>query len=274
MGGGWTGVSLVKGWMKRIRAGLAAGLLVVGILCWHVARGEPGAASSPLQATPTTADAPAKSIHPFGDDPTLRDYRLSFSDEFDGDALDTDVWAYRTGYRALSMQVPENVSVSGGFLHLAVKKEDIKSLHYTAAGIISKKEFTYGYYECRFKIPPGKGWHTSFWTMLNRVKGQTPPRPLAQEIDICEQDSVDHHKYSAGVIAWANHKAGLGRKYPHVDVDLSEDFHIWGAEYTPTVVRFFFDGKFTHETDVSKIVQGAAEHLADDARLSPQGDGR
>jgi beta-glucanase (GH16 family) len=48
-----------------------------------------------------------------------------------------------------------------------LKKEDRGKLHYTAGGVISKKTFKYGYYEARFRVPPGAGWHTSFWMMRN-----------------------------------------------------------------------------------------------------------
>jgi beta-glucanase (GH16 family) len=236
----------------RNRVGLAASMLVMATICWQIARGESRLPSSPAQR----ADAPGESIHPLGDDPSLRGYKLAFSDDFNGDALDTNTWVYRTDSKALSTQLPANVSVSDGLLHLAVKKEDSKKMHYTGAGIISIKEFTYGYYECRFKTPPGKGWHTSFWTMKHNGKGDTGPKAADQEIDICEQDSVNHHDYSAGVIAWGNKAANFGRKHVHPKADLSEDFHVWGAEYTPTVVRFFFDGKMTHQTDATKFKQG------------------
>ena len=211
------------------RTGLAACVLVAATLCWHCARGDSGPSASSAKAVPMKTDSPAEAIHPFGDDPSLREYKLKFSDEFNGDALDTATWVYRTDSKALSTQLPANVSVSGGFLHLALKKEDANKKHYTGGGIISKNEFTYGYYECRFKIPPGKGWHTSFWTMKHDGKGGTSPKGADQEIDICEQDSVNHHKYSAGVIAWGNKGAGLGRKYVKVDEDLSQGFHVWAT---------------------------------------------
>lgn len=209
-----------------------------------------------VMAASSPATAPSDLVHPLCEDGSLDGYKLTFSDDFDGDALDTNTWVYRTDRKALSTQLPENVSVSGGFLHLALKKQDVGKSHYTGGGIISKKEFSYGYYECRFKIPPGRGWHTSFWTMQHDGSGGTGPHGADQEIDICEQDSGSQKKYSAGVIAWGNKGAGHGRKYLHEDEDLSEDFHVWGAEFTPTVVRFYFDGKMTHETDATKFKQG------------------
>ena len=170
--------------------------------------------------------------------------------------LNKDVWDYRTDSKTLSTQLPDNVSVSDGMLHIALKKQDADHMHYTGGGIITKREFEYGYYECRMKMPPGGGWHTSFWT-VGYAGGGTPSKKASkQEIDICEQDSGNHYRYSAGVIGWVGKVTGYGRKAPWVHVNLSADFHIWGVEYTPETVYFFFDGKMTHETDATRFEKG------------------
>jgi beta-glucanase (GH16 family) len=207
-----------------------------------------------LFTTCAIAATTAPATRPVGDDPSLTAYMLKWSDEFDGDKLDTNRWVYRTDSKLGSTQKAENVSVSGGLLHLALKKETANGKHYTGAGIISKDTFKYGYYESRFKVPPGAGWHTSFWTMFHDGSGSTATKKAAQEIDICEQDSIDLRSYSAGVIAWADHRKNFGRQRVKTP-DLSADFHIWGCEYTPSRTRFFFDGKLTHQTD-NTFVQG------------------
>jgi beta-glucanase (GH16 family) len=196
-------------------------------------------------------DAAAASVAPFGD--VVLNYHLEWSDEFDGTALDPTKWVYRTDSKLWSTQLPANVSVADGHLAIALKKENANHKAYTGGGIISTRQFQYGYYEARFKVPPGSGWHTSFWTMAyNSVNtaGQG-----TQEIDICEQDSVKLTKYSAGVIAWDQRGKGYGRKYVETP-DINADFHVWGCEYTPTTVKFFFDGKLTHEVDATKFKQG------------------
>jgi len=202
-------------------------------------------------AAPASAPAPASAVAPFGN--VVQGYTLAFSDEFDGTTLDTTKWDYRTDSKMWSAQVPANVSVADGKLVIALKKEKVKKENYTGGGIISKQAFEYGYYEARFKVPPGSGWHTSFWTMAYN-DANTKPKGT-QEIDICEQDSVKTTKYSAGVIAWGNRGKGFGRQYVQTP-DLAADFHVWGCEFTPTAVKFFFDGKLTHQTDATKFNQG------------------
>jgi beta-glucanase (GH16 family) len=194
--------------------------------------------------------APAAAT-PFGD--VVQNYTLAWSDEFNGPKLDETAWSYRTDSKLWSTQLPANVSVADGKLVITLKKEAAGGKNYTGGGVISKRQFQYGYYEAKFKVPPGSGWHTSFWAMAYNEKNTAPKG--TQEIDFCEQDSDITTKYSAGVIAWDQHGKGYGRKYVHTP-DLAADFHVWGCEFTPTEVKFFFDGKLTHETEAVKFKQG------------------
>jgi len=180
-------------------------------------------------------------------------YRLVWSDEFTGGQLDANIWDYRTDSRHWSTQLPANVSVRDGKLILAVKNEEAGGKHYTGAGIISKNAFKYGYYEARFKVPPGTGWHTSFWMMKHDGKGGTGTSISAQELDVCENDSVNLRQYGANVHKWnpAPHVA-MGHKTVPTP-DLSASFHIFGCEFTPDTVKYFFDGKLVQTVDVSKF---------------------
>ncbi len=202
---------------------------------------------------PLGAQTADTAITPFGN--VVQNYTLAWSDEFNGTALDATSWDYRTDSKMWSTQQPQNVSVAGGNLVIDLKKEQAEKKNYTGGGVISKKQFEFGYFEARFKVPPGSGWHTSFWTMPYNASN-TKPQGTAEN-DICEQDSVHTTKYSAGVIAWGNHNKGVGRKYVKTP-DLSADFHVWGCELTPTTVKYFFDGKLTHQADVSKVKIGPA----------------
>ena len=204
-------------------------------------------------------------------------YKLVWSDEFNDNKLDTGKWFYRKGERLLSFQKPENVSVSEGLLRIALKKEKAGKVNYTAGGVISRQTFRYGYFEARFRCPKSAGWHTSFWTMAYDHTGGTNTgldfaqkvadgsgAVKAQEIDICEQDSVNNRYYTAGVIDWSG-KSGkksvdFGRKHffapDAILPDFSADFHVWGCEFTPTEVKFYLDGKLTHQTDATQFPHG------------------
>jgi hypothetical protein len=174
-------------------------------------------------------------------------YRLVFSDEFDGAALDETKWNYRLGPRMWSEQKKDNVSLGGGMLRLALRKEKAGPLDYTAGGIISKQTFRYGYYESRIRMPKGRGWHTSFWMMQNGPKPGRDDR--FQEIDVCEQDSNNRNEFSANWHSYGPH-VSFGHKRIATP-DLAADFHVYGAEFTPQGVRFYFDDRLVHTIDAS-----------------------
>jgi acyl-CoA thioesterase I len=165
-------------------------------------------------------------------------YQLAWQDEFDGPSLNKTEWNLRTGERFASMNKAENVSVANGMLRIALKKEKAGKLDYTSGGVISKREFKYGYYEASFRSPVGEGWHVSFWLMKNASKSEGN----RQEIDICEHDTKDQTSYGTNLHIHApDHKGLAGRRVK--TPDLSEGFHTWGCEFTPTEIRQYFDGK-------------------------------
>lgn len=186
----------------------------------------------------------------------LPGYKLAWSDEFDGAKLDESKWDYRTDSKMWSTQKPENISVADGKLRIALKKEEAGGKQYTGGGVISKKTFKYGYYEAKFKTPPGAGWHSSFWMQKHDGSGGTNPKAAAQELDVIENDSVKPTSYGVNVHQWnpKPHKSmgGKGIKTP----DLSADFHVYGCEFTAETVKFYFDGKLVQTVDATKFPHG------------------
>jgi beta-glucanase (GH16 family) len=180
----------------------------------------------------------------------LSGYRLAWRDEFNGTSLDQDKWQYRTDTRFWSTQRPENVSVADGMLHLHLKKETVGSTAYTAGGVISRGLFRYGYYEARLKVPPGSGWHTSFWMMrYQRPAGAT----VAIELDVIENDSVTTLKYGVNV-----HRhlplphLTYGNTFPSTP-SLSDHFHVFSCEFTPERIRYFFEGTLVQTVDATQF---------------------
>jgi len=183
-------------------------------------------------------------------------YKLSWADEFDGGKLDAEKWDYRTDSKMWSTQKPENVSVVDGKLKLATRKEKAGGKEYTGGGVISKQTFKYGYYEAKFKVPPGAGWHTSFWMMRHNGKGGTGSAAGRLELDVCENDSVNPHGYGVNLHRWnpKPHKT-FGSKHVKTP-DLAASFHVWGCEFTPETVKYFFDGKVVQTVDATQFPHG------------------
>ena len=207
-------------------------------------------AHAPTPVLPV-ADSPkqAASLPPAG-------YELEWSDEFNGDHLDTSKWDFRTDSRMWSTQKPENVSVRDGHLILTGKKEAASGKRYTGAGIISKPGFKYGYYEARFKVPPGAGWHTSFWMMKHNGQGGAGTTASVQELDACENDSVTLTNYSVNVHKWNPPPAISQGQHAVKTPDLSAEFHTFGCEFTPDAVRYYFEGKLVQTVAVTNFAHG------------------
>lgn len=180
-------------------------------------------------------------------------YKLVWSDEFTSKSLDQKKWVFRTDSKHWSTQKPENVTVKDGFLFLNLKKEDAGDKHYTGAGVISKRTFTYGYFEARFKIPPGAGWHSSFWLMGHDGSGGTSPKATSQELDIIENDSLKPLGYGVNTHKWnPEPHQSFGGKFVKTP-DLSADFHTFGCEFTPAQVKYYFDGALVQTVDATKF---------------------
>ena len=182
-------------------------------------------------------------------DPPTSGYTLVFSDEFNGTAVDTSVWNYRTDVKAGSAQRPGNVTVGGGLMTINLKAESPQYLgkDWSGGGLVSKRALRYGYYETRAKMPVAGGWHTSFW--LQAGNGSTTfPAEQRTEIDILEQDSVNQRTVHHGVITWKG--SGVRGPYaPGTTYDSGLDvkqWHTYGAEWTETAVRFYVDGQLRH----------------------------
>ena len=181
----------------------------------------------------------------------LGDCELTFEDNFDGTALKIDKWQYRTDSKHWSTQLPENVEVKNGYLYLNVKKQTANGMNYTGAGVISKPVYKFGYYESRFKIPAGNGWHTSFWMMGYDGSGGTSTTNAYQELDVCENDSKNYLSYSTNVHNWLGTHTSVNAANVNTP-DLRADFHTWGCEFTPSFVKFYFEGNLVRTVDVSK----------------------
>ena len=205
-------------------------------------------------------------------------YKLVWSDEFDGAAVDTNKWFFREDSSHGSQQLARNVTVRDGSLRIALKAERAGNQHYTGGGVISRKDFLYGYYEARFKLPATRGWHSSFWTSavdtnnLRRVGGIGP-----HELDICEHDSYKRDEYKRSL--WMRRpKPGsavkpIGSWKAIPTPDLTTGFHTWGCEFTPTTLRYFFDGKEIERWDVSNYEHGPQRIYLTSiaAKLGPNG---
>lgn len=204
------------------------------------------------------------SSNSYAQPPAGKGYTLLFNEEFKGDTLNTNDWIYREGRReglgwVDGFNAKENVYVKDNALHIICRREKLNDRwENTGGGIISKRDFGYGYYECLSKpFMAGHGVHTSFWQ-----RGS-----LRNNNDIFEIDSyeIDSKQYLATNNLYMNLTPKGMKNYPwphraHVEFTLDNDGWILDAyEYTPEGVIFYDNGKVVakaewHELTANQMI--------------------
>ncbi len=106
-------------------------------------------------------------------------WELVWSDEFDGEEIDTANWGYEEGYvRNQEQQYyttrPENASVVDGKLVISARREEFEGYEYTSASLhtLGKQEFQYGRFEIRARIPTGSGSWPAWWAMGTNIESE------------------------------------------------------------------------------------------------------
>ena len=182
-------------------------------------------------------------------------YKLIFSDEFNGNSLDTSVWNYETGYgpyndgwgndeNQLYTNSEDNVKVENGNLIISARssgtfgKRD-GSITSGRINTMGKQSFRYGKIQARMKIPYKLGLWAAFWMLGSNYP--TDGWPKCGEIDIMESFArYLSANQNQGTLHWWNENVGIKTDsvaynefyypYPNVcvfDSPLNEGFHIY-----------------------------------------------
>ena len=182
-------------------------------------------------------------------------YRLIWEDTFSGDTLSPEDWnieLHEPGWVNNELQEysasAENIFLKNNCLVLkAVKK---KEGSYTSGRVSTqwKRDFTYGIFEARLKVPRGKGYLPAFWLMTTDEEkyGQWP---RCGEIDIMEVLGHDPKTNYSTIHYGIPHKQSQGKRTLE-DGSFSEDFHVFSLKWEKGRLRWYVDGEllFT-ETD-------------------------
>jgi hypothetical protein len=137
----------------------------------------------------------------------------------------------------------ENVKVEDGSLKITAKADG--SGGYTSARLKSEglKEFTYGRYEIRAKLPASQGTWPAIW-MLG-ANYPTVSWPAAGEIDIMEQKGDDKNT----VLSTIHYPGNSGGGAPTQGIELTTsttEFHNYTVEWSATEIKFAIDDEVYH----------------------------
>ena len=269
--------------IERMKAILFAATAIVAA---GVALGDDGALvqkpkvkGDPIEKYPVacteraTVDGEAPSLLPDG-----HEFKLVWSDEFNGDALDTSKWGYRTnfwGRRAHWFARPEDdcVEVKDGLVHLKVRKLpdgqfvspqlqtgeimwDVPPMDNPTGfwwlGKREKPKFAraFGYYECRFRLQRMPGWWSAFWMQTETQGCCLDTARAGIEHDIMESF------YPGDVCRHMFHYDGYGPDYKKYSIPggitkdwvgslsmSTDEFHVVGLLWEPDGYTVFVDGR-------------------------------
>jgi beta-glucanase (GH16 family) len=178
-------------------------------------------------------------------DPPSADYKLVWSDEFDGEQLDLTKWDYRgLGKRRLAVNTRDSVRLDGKG-HLLMTTSKVGDEYHTAMlGTQGKFEAVFGYFECRVKFQKQPGHWSAFWLQtptMAKIPGD--PKQSGTEIDI-----IEYLAREGDLMQMNLHWDGYGKEHKHdgkkhKDASLAEGWHVIGLEWTPEDYCFFLDGK-------------------------------
>ena len=131
----------------------------------------------------TTKQTPEGMVNP----ENKKEWKLVWKDEFNykDKAQLLKVWESANGPEGhiLCSRWEENIELGDGTLRLVNHKENRGGQEWTSGSIWTRRDFMYGYYECRYKIAAAPRTNSSFW-ITSRDKSKTPEKGLPFEIDI------------------------------------------------------------------------------------------
>lgn len=174
--------------------------------------------------------------------PAPGEWALVWSDEFDGAAIDASKWnvqdAAISNNNELQYYTPGSATVADGVLTIRAERRPIEGRDFASSLIDTRGKFAqaFGRFECRAKLPRGRGIWPAFW-MLPEAGGWPP------EIDIME--NLGHeprriHCTQHWGEAWPrNQSTGAHFDGP----DFSEDFHVFCVEWSPERIDWLIDGE-------------------------------
>jgi beta-glucanase (GH16 family) len=198
--------------------------------------------------------------------PADASWELVWSDEFDGDAVDTakwspNVWPARkvNDEDQAYTPRPENLRIEDGMLVIEAHKEDYEGAAYTSGRLHSagKGDFLYGRFEIRAKLPRGQGTWPAIWmlpsdpfayaTTCDAGEWQGNPDcdawPNSGEIDIMEHVGYQMNHVHATVhtrayfwLVWEQRKGRI------LLDDVDDSFRVYALEWTPERIDAFVDG--------------------------------
>ncbi len=172
------------------------------------------------------------------------DMNIVWNDEFDGAAINNNIWTYDMGGGGWGNKELEfytnhtnNAFVQDGLLHIVARQESRGSYNYTSARMKSqgRYSFTYGRLEWRAKFPAGVGFWPALWLLGNNIGAVGWPK--CGEIDVFENTGTNSLMVQSSI-----HSGGDATGYYNFFDNGTTNFHTYTLDWTTNAMLFYVDG--------------------------------
>lgn len=192
-------------------------------------------------------------------------YHLAWSDEFNGNALNTQDWNYEQGGTGWGNNELENytsrtqnVFVSAGHLVIEARQESYGGNNYTSGRITTqaKQTFTYGRIDIRAKLPVSKGMWPALWMLGSNIS--TVNWPGCGETDIMELIGTYPGRVT-GSLHWLQSGGSEGTYNNNYNLsagDFSQQFHVFSIIWQKDSVQFLVDDQPFVNGGASDVTSG------------------
>lgn len=177
--------------------------------------------------------------------------KLVWEEQFNAKELDLNNWNVELGdgcpncgwgNNERQLYTNENQKLKNGFLVITAKKEDEK---YTSSRITTKgkKEFQYGYFEARAKLPVGAGIWPAFWMLGANIDKVGWPK--CGEIDILEYVGKEPHTVFTSLHTQDSHGNTINTKKTVIET-IEQGFHLYAIDWNPDKIDFYVDNQLVY----------------------------
>ncbi|MGB4341302.1 MAG: family 43 glycosylhydrolase, partial [Dysgonamonadaceae bacterium] len=136
-------------------------------------------------------------------------------------------------------------------------------IKYTSSSLktAGKKEFLYGRFEIRARIPLESGSWPAIWTL-----GTTMEWPSCGEIDIMEYYRINNDPHLLANVAWGTDKRYKAewrtqaipfRHFLEKNSNWGKEFHVWRMDWEENSIKLYLDDELLNEVSLKETVNGA-----------------
>ena len=185
--------------------------------------------------------------------PPVTQWNIVWTDEFNGNSVDTNIWTFETGNGCPNLcgwgnneleyytSRTNNAYESDGLLHIVIRQETTNGFFYTSARMKTEGLYStpaYGRFEWRAKLPIGIGMWPGLWMMGTNIPSVGWPN--CGEIDVVESAGNTNNFVQGSLHSNNGNQTAI---YTFSTGQYTTDFHTYILDWEPTSIQWYVDGQ-------------------------------